>query len=463
VLTLLIAGCSDPEPERAPSTTADLSQVTVTTEAPEVPLTLPEVEEPRERGGSVTVGIWIEPDPDAAHVGGDIVRALIHPQLFTPRPGGGWAPRLVEPGSVVEGPDLREASFRLREGAGWSDGSAIDGGDLRRTANDRFVESVEQASDGLITVRFTQPLPGWRRLWSGVDTVEPAERHLFGGPFMVVSETSGLETVLIPNDSWWGVEAGEGPWVDELRLVVVPDQTTLLQLFGRGELDVIFPWAAPGLQTYVCEDVDGCGQDVDGGGGWQAMALLDVDSLSSEVRRSVLTGFAPDAFVGALLKGESTALAFPGLDERPVADLDREVTISLAEDLPMLGAMARAIQIQADDDGGVVPELRVGPSRLVAEWVSNDDFEVLVAEAYLGPSPCWSCLFDEVLPGEAELADAGDTGPLFERLATDAVARRLWVSDRVAAWQSGIDGVEANGWSMFVTWNAWQWSVSSGS
>ena len=129
----------------------------------------------------------------------------------------------------------------------------------------------------------------------------------------------------------------------------------------------------------------------------------------------------------------------------------------------MLGAMARAVQIQADDDGGVVPELRVGPSRLVAEWAADDDFEVLVAEAYLGPSPCWSCLFDEVLPGEAELADAGDTGPLFERLAVDAVARPLWVSDRVAAWQPGVQGVEANGWSMFVTWNAWQWSVSPGS
>jgi len=437
--------------------------VTVSTEAPSVPLTLPVVDEPRVRSGSVTVGMWIEPSPDAPHVGGDIARALIHPQLFTPRPGGGWAPRLVEPGTVVERADLREVSFRLRPGAMWSDGSAIDGSDLRRTANDRFVASVDESEDGLITVRLTQPLPGWRRLWSGVDTVVPAEPHLFGGPFMVASETEGLETVLIPNDSWWGVAAGEGPWLDELRLVVVPDQTTLLQLFARGELDVIAPWAAPGLQTYVCDDVEGCGQGVDGGGGWHAMVFLDVDRLSRDARRSLLTGFDPDAFVGSLLKGESVARPFDGLEERPVGSLDREVTLSVAEDVPMLGAMARAVQIQADDDGGVVPELRVGPSRLVAEWAADDDFEVLVAEAYLGPSPCWSCLFDEVLPGEAELADAGDTGPLFERLAVDAVARPLWVSDRVAAWPPRVQGVEANGWSMFVTWNAWQWSVSPGS
>lgn len=454
----LAAACSGGEPDLAPSTTADFAEVAVTTEAPAVPLVLPEAEVPRVRSGSVRVGIWIEPEPGALHVGGAIVRSLIEPQLFTARPGGGWAPRLVEPGSVVESDDLMQVSFRLRSGARWSDGSEIDGDDLRRTVDRRAVEAVSE-SDGVITVLFTQPLPGWRRLWSGIASITPPAAHLFGGPFRVSEVIEGLETVLVPNDSWWGARAGEGPWVDELRLVVVPDQVTLLQLFERGELDVVAPWAVPGLQTYICEDSATCSFDVDAGGGWQAMVVLNADVVGREVRRSVLTGFAPDQFVGALLRGESTALPFGSLEPRALGDLDSELRLSVAEDIPMLGAMARAVQIQAADDGGVVPELRIGPSRLVADWAAASDFEVLIAETYLGPSPCWFCLFGNVLPGEAGLADAGDTSPLFERLGADALARPLWVSDRVVAWNPRVEGVVANGWSMFATWNAWQWSV----
>ena len=458
---LVVAACSGGDPELAPSTTVDFTAVSVTTEPPSVPLTLPEVEEPRIRQGTVRVGIWLEADPFAAHIGGDIVRSLIEPQLFTARPDGGWAPRLVEPGSVEESADLTEVSFRLRDGAAWSDGTPIGVEDLRRTADRRFVERVSVSGE-VITVRLVQPMPGWRRLWSGIDSVAAPEAGVVGGPFVVSETVPGLETVLVPNDSWWGVEAGEGPWLEELRFVVVPDQTTMLQLFERGELDVVAPWAVPGLRSWICLDNPECSFAVDGGGGWQTMVLLDTESLGRDTRRSVLAGFAPEEFVGALLKGEATAVSFDGLEERPVSALGRQISLSLAEDIPMIGAMARSVQIKADDGGGVVPELRVGPSHLVAEWAAQDDFEVLVAEAYLGPSPCWSCLFGELVPGEASLADAGDPAPLMGRLATDAIARPLWIGDRLVAWRDGVEGVEANGWALFGTWNAWQWSATGG-
>ncbi len=464
---LVLVGCSGGSAELAPSTSPDLADVTVTTEPPAVPLSPPAVDDPPQRGGVVRVGIWVEPDPDAVHIGGDIVRSLTHPQLFTARPGGGWAPRLVEPGSVVESADLREVSFRLREGVVWSDGTPIGASDLQRSADTRFVESVTGV-DGQITVRFAQPLPGWRRLWSGFDTVTPPSAGIVGGPFRVAEVVDGLETVLVPNESWWGVGTGEGPWLDELRLLVVPDQTTLLQLFDRGELDVIAPWQAPGLRTYLCseERADGeagvaCETDVDQGGGWETTVVLDPDAFSRDTRRSLLTGFDPDEFVGSLLKGEATVLPFPGLDERDVAALSNPVTFSLAEDVPMLGAMARAVQLQVDDNGGTVPELRLGPTRLVTEWAATGDYQVLLAETYQGPSPCWTCMYGDVLPGEAALADAGDPAPLRERLAADALARPLWTADRVVAWTADLAGIEANAWALFVTWNAWQWFTTS--
>ena len=442
----------------APSTTADLEQVVAEPEQPAVPLTLP-VETTRSRLGVVRVGIWIEPEPQASHIGGDIVRALIEPQLFTPRPGGGWAPRLVEPGSVTEAEDLRSVSFRLRPGAAWSDGSLIGAADLQRTADTRFVRSVEGDGD-VITVAFTQPLPGWRRLWSGIDSVTPPSEGVVGGPFMVERVEPGLETVLVPNDGWWGVEAGEGPWLEELHLVVVPDQTTMFQLFERGELDVIAPWAVPGRLVDPCGDRV-CDVDTDAGGGWQAVVLVNPVTIDLDNRRRLLGAFDPESTVGALLKGEAEAITTPFLEVRDPANLDVQLMLTVAEDVPMARVAARGAQITVSDGGGVVPELRTGPSRLVAEWVAAGGSDVLVVELYRGPSACFTCLFGELLPGESALADAGDDEALVRRIGEDAVARWLWAETRVALSDGELRGVQANGWSMFVTWNAWQWSMGA--
>ncbi|MEO6121320.1 MAG: hypothetical protein ABIW46_08060, partial [Acidimicrobiales bacterium] len=124
-------------------------------------------------GGAARVGVWGEPDPQAPTLGGAAVRALVLPQLFVAGPEGRWMPSLVVGGSDTTAADSRSAAFKLRAGT-WSDGTAISALDLRRTADPRFVAGVDgPAADGVVTVRFTQPLPGWRRLWSGVDSVGP--------------------------------------------------------------------------------------------------------------------------------------------------------------------------------------------------------------------------------------------------------------------------------------------------
>ena len=406
------------------------------------------------------MAIWVEPDVEAAHMGGQIVRSLVYPQLFTARPDGGWAPRLVEPGSVLESGDLSSVSFALREGAVWSDGEPITAEDLSRSADERFVSEVGVTS-GRVEVTFTQPLPGWRRLWSGQDSVVPAIEGVFGGPFRISAQTSGLETVLEPNESWWGVGAGEGPFLDELRLLVVPDQVTSLQLFERGETDVVAPWASPGRQAELAAiETAHDGAVVfasDSGAGWLVAALANPDELGDGDRRSLLSGLDPSEFVGALLRGEATAAPSPGFEARDVADIGIVATITMAEDVPMLGLAGRAVQIQADDAGGRVPELRQAPTRLVDQWQAEGEYDLLVAALYLGPSPCFACIYGLQAPGEAELADAGNRSPLDSTLIENALARPLWVPERTVAWREGVQGVEANGYALFVTWNAWQW------
>ena len=412
------------------------------------------------------VGMWAEPDLLASHMGGEIVRSLVYPQLFTARPDGGWAPSLVEPGSVVEADALTSVSFRLRAGAVWSDGSAVTAGDLLASSDERFVSSVEASPDGVVEVTFTQPLPGWRRLWSGQDAVLPAADGLFGGPFGVKSVTPGLVTVLEPNDTWWGAgtdEFGGGPWLGELHLVVVPSQTTMLQLFERGELDVVAPWASPG-RVVVLEELAGDRVDVADASGWEVVALANPDQLDDDERRSLLTGLESSDVVSSLLKGEAWAVenlntSGAPFDERDPADLGFVPTITLAEDIPTLGFPARAIQLVAADAGGLVPELRQAPTRLVSQWQDEGDYMVLIAPLYFGPSACLTCAYGTVAPGEAALADAGEAGPLHDVLVDHALAMSLWVPLRAVAWGESVQGVEANGYALFATWNAWQWWV----
>lgn len=458
----LAAACSSSSSTRPSSTTADLGSVVATTEGSAVPLAPPS-SVPEEHGGVVRVAMWVEPDVEAAHMGGQIVRSLVYPQLFTARPDGGWAPRLVEPGSVLESGDLTSVSFALREEAVWSDGVPITAEDLAFSADERFVSKVDVVR-GRVEVTFTQPLPGWRRLWSGQDSVVPPTEGVFGGPFRISSHTPGLEIVLEPNDAWWGVRADEGPFLDELRILVVPDQVTLLQLFESGALDVVAPWAYPGREAELAALEAAQGGEVvhesASGEGWLVAALANPDELGDGDRRSLLSGFDPSEFVGSLLKGEASPVLSPDLVARDVADLGIVPTITMAEDVPMLGLAGRAVQIQADDAGGRVPELRQAPTRLVDQWQAEGDYDLLVAALYLGPSPCFVCVYGLQAPGEAELADAGDRSALDTTLVENALARSLWIPERTVAWRDDVRGVEANGYALFVTWNAWRWWVS---
>ncbi|MGI8793169.1 MAG: hypothetical protein ACR2H3_08335, partial [Acidimicrobiales bacterium] len=119
------------------------------------------------RGGVARVGVSLRPEPDQPTLGGDAVRQLLLPQLFTATPAGTWEPSLVSPGSDVTASDNLSATFRLREGGVWSDGAPITADDLRRDFDTRAVAGVDGPdADETITVRFTSPLPGWRRLWS---------------------------------------------------------------------------------------------------------------------------------------------------------------------------------------------------------------------------------------------------------------------------------------------------------
>ncbi|MDP9386887.1 MAG: ABC transporter substrate-binding protein, partial [Actinomycetota bacterium] len=386
-VVLVTAACSSPGGDAGGTATSNGGRTSASTA----------VERPR--GGSARVGVWGEPDPAAPTLGGAAVRALVLPQLFVARPDGRWSPSLVAEGSDRTAPDARSATFLLRPGAAWSDGSPVTADDLRRSADARFVAGVDgPAPDGTLTVRFTQPLPGWRRLWSGVDTVSAPRPGVWGGPFVVAAHTPGLEVVLRANDGW----VGGRPFLDEVRLVLVPDPVTARQLLARGDLDVVMPPAAT-VRTRQLRSVPGVSVDVGERTGWWVGLLLRPGGLPRPQRAAVAASVDRGAFVGTLLRDEASVLhAFsPGRGAGPGAWAGagagdtgplRGATVDLVGQVeePMTPLLQRSMQKRVHPAGGRL-ELRNAEADRVERWVAEGSYQAAVVMQADGPEPCWTC------------------------------------------------------------------------
>lgn len=420
----------------------------------------------RPRGGSVRVGVWTRPDPTAPTLGGAAVRALVLPQLFVARPDGGWSPSLAEPGSDNTAPDETSASFRLRQGATWSNGAPISADDLRRSADPRFVAGVDGPTpDGQLTVRFTQRLPGWRRLWSFTDSVAPPAPGVWGGPFAVVSTAPELETLLRRNDRWFG---GPGPFLDEVRLVLVPDVITARELLGRRDLDVVAPLAYT-VRARQLEGLDGVSVEGAARGGWSVSLLLNPARVEAEQRRALIATIDRRLFADTLLRDEAAVLdGFAGPEDGTWAPVGpgnaaglrgRRVDLVGMLEEPMTPLLQRAMQKRAHDVGGFI-ELRNAEADRVERWIGEGTYDAAIVAGVDAPEPCWRCRWEGVDAGLAGAADGGDTSAvraLEAKLRDEAWVLPLWRGRTVVAWREGLGGVKANGYALSGAWNAWEW------
>jgi hypothetical protein len=416
VACVALAACTHGDHVAKPTTTSSSQAQTKTTDVG------------RPRGGSVRVGVWDMPDPAAPTLAGAAVRALVLPQMFVAGPTGAWSPSLVDPGSDRLAADQLSASFRLRAGAVWSDGTPIGVDDLRRSANAQFVASVDEPTDaGRITVHFKEKLPGWRRLWSGVDSVAAPAPGVWGGPFVVASVTPGLETVLRRNDRWWGAPR---PWLDEVRLVLVPEATMQRQLFEQKALDVVAPLASSNRRNQFD------GEKVGQAGGWAVWLLVKDDDA---VGRGLAATVPRKLFVETLLAEEATV----GEGTEPTGDLGalRGQTVQLTGEVeePMLSSLQRAMQRKVVAVGGTL-ELRNAESDRVEGWVAAGDYQAAVVTWYQSPEPCGVC---------GPSVPAGIVVPLWRPLPFVASV-------------PSVQGVEANPWALGPAWNASEWWLLAG-
>ena len=420
----------------------------------------------RPRGGSVKVGVWGAPDPGAPTLGGAAVRALVLPQLFVAAPDGTWLPSLVQPGSDVSAADNRSARFRLRPRGRWSDGTPITAADLRRSADSRFVAGVDgPAADGTITVRFTQALPAWRRLWSGTDSVAAPAAGVWGGPFVVAGSTPGLETVLHRNDHWWGAPA---PYLDEVRLTLVPDAVTARQLLARRDLDIVMP-PAESARTTQLEGVAGVTVDGVNRGGWWVGMFLPADRLSAPQRQALARSVDRRRFVSVLLANEAFPLnGFASPEDATFARAaagagawksGSTVTMVGEDEEPVTPQLQRVIQQSAAGDKATV-ELRNVDAGVAETWLADRKYDAFIVMAFDPPDPCWTCRWSDVDGRLASAADAGDRRAMTDleaELRDQAVVVPLWRPRTVVAYRNGLQGVRANGYGLDAAWDAWEW------
>lgn len=432
-------------------------------------------------------------DPRARTPAATQILALVLPQLFDVAPDGEVVPSLVEDGSVsVEG---REVRFRLREGARWSDGEPITVEDLAFTLDvvrsDRwpgpragYREVEELGGSGRdVVLRLESSDVAWRRLFSGNDYVLPRHRleggdlaeewasgpDVSGGPYSLRGFTPGLDVVLAANGEWWG----DGPGIRDLRVLTVPDATTLEQLFERGELDVAWMPAFTDRVRWA-RRLDGADVATDGPGGRLVSVWLQTEEVPPGARHAVLGLVDRDRFVEVLLEGEAALATSWGLVEGdagwPSWSLDRgraeevdsrSLVLAHAEEETMSSLLVRAVQRRARDTELSFDSVSLLAERLDGEWLPEGRFDVALADEVQWPRPCWRCRFgaeavgrtnwprfeaDGALLERADRGDAGAASRLEERLADDAVLLPMWRPGALVV-SRGVDGVVANAWS----------------
>jgi hypothetical protein len=401
------------------------------------------------------------PDPLANTYGGAAVRELIYPQLFRATPAGKWEASLVQPGSDRTDPGAKSAHFRLRPRAQWSDGSPITVGDLRRTMDPRFVSAVDDPTPaGVVVVHFTQQLPDWRRLWSGLETITPPRDGVFAGPYKLGAITKGLETILVANDAY----VGPRPAITEVHLVLAPDSEIAARLMAKGELDVIAPMAFTG-RTARLERIKGAhvvtGDMSDGG--WSAAFVANPSRLNLDQRLYLFKDVNPTRFADVLLHDEVTPEekgAHPSSDAKPPFPGTPAFTIP-QEDGPG-GVLLHAMQRKAHK-AGFDFDLRAAEFDLVLGSYAAGDFDVLFRLEPTTPTTCWTCRYANVDATLAKQADAGDASArtaLRRKIVVENYEVPLWRERPVAAVRDGLEGVTLNGFdasSAFWDLPHWTW------
>lgn len=331
-IALLATGC--PATDRAPRPGATLAGTPQPSRAPHGEIRVAWPAEPATLNPFVRGGESIATR--------SLVRPLM-PALFLTGPGGTTQPSLADR-IVAETP--REVRFTLRSDAVWSDGRPITADDLRFTwktiidprtpvaSRDGYdaIADIQSDTPKNVRITFNRDMPAWRDLFSAGLGVLPQHAlagkdfatqlrdtwPVSGGPFVLERYTRGLEIVLAATPQPWGPRAG----AQRIRISFVPDSTTALQLFERGQIDVVGPYSSPDFARRLA--AHGATVTTDIGATWTGLVLNAKAGVLTDprVRRAAALAIDANELAVGLVRSEGTRLTFPFTNPPLAADAD---------------------------------------------------------------------------------------------------------------------------------------------
>jgi len=454
----------------------------------------------------------LNPVTDPSPASRDLLRPLL-PSFFRITPDLRYEPSLLvaEP-EVVRAGDRTEVRFRIREDAAWSDGAPVtvedvaftwrvmtdpDVGAWDPTGFDRLVDVVaDDPKAGRLVLG--DPWPGWRDLFAAGRFVLPAHvgepatvvgwdggPPVTSGPYRLDRWTPGHSIAMAADPAHWGPP----PAVDRLEVLFVPDPTTALQLFQRGELDVVAPMAGVSWGRRLAAIAGGgtssaTGPDV-------VSLAMSVESVSdADLRRRIAHSIDRSRFLEVVLRddaepadgllvpeqiGAAPAWARYGSGSTPgiVAPEELELVYPRGE-LPDL--VARYVQAELERAAIDLDLVALEADVLHGTFLPSRRFDLALVEARTGPSPeLWrwvevpgagTSLTGLAHSGLADLVRRGAeaSAPALRRaqarLAELAVALPLYQPRLTVGWRTGIAGPAANPTVEGPLWNVEAWSAT---
>ena len=183
---------------------------------------------------------------------------------------GALHPDLAE--SWETSPDGTAFTFHLREGVLWHDGQPFTAADAQWSLSEltakihpsakgayRALDRIDAPDDRTLIIRMKYPVAAFmnvptaywpilpKHLWEGTDLVRnPHNKMAVGtGPYKLVSIEEGDRINYVRNPHYH--QPGE-PGFDEFVLRIIPDATSRVSAYEKGEVDIMFNSAVPATE-----------------------------------------------------------------------------------------------------------------------------------------------------------------------------------------------------------------------
>jgi len=201
---------------------------------------------------------WLDPSLNTSSVSQFATQYILHDALVKSMPGKPFWPSLAESYTIAE--DFTSATFTLREGLTFHDGSDLTTEDVEFTYNNYsgsgagtlqdMTESIDLVDDLTITFNFKRPFLDFLLLYgstaTGAGWILPSDYYqevgaegflgapIGAGPFKFVENNDNAKVVYEANTDWWF----KNPGVETINFNAITDSATRLAAISTGELDL---------------------------------------------------------------------------------------------------------------------------------------------------------------------------------------------------------------------------------